>query len=499
MRRLLHFIPDSLFVAVGDILAINLSFILAFVFRFGFVFESKRPNIEAYEHCLGYIVVFAIALVYANDLYASWVRRSRTEIALSSAMTSMLLAVFIMALGFWQGQLALPRSVIVLSIPFQAVILLCYRLTIKSLYDRHTGPQRLLIVADDEESAYTLAAKFAGHAKSRFLVTGLIQTNETQDLRSMLQDVDAVAVSASVREKRDLMETCTRAGKQVFIVPDGFELLLNTARPEAVDDVLLFAVRPTYLTPMQLLAKRLIDLVGSAVMLFLTTPLMLASALLIVLTSKGPVLFKQERLGRGRKPYMLYKFRTMVENAESHTGPVLASDRDPRITPVGSFLRATRLDELPQIFNVLKGEMSLVGPRPERKFFIDRFEEQIPNYGLRMIVKPGITGLAQVLGRYSTTAERKLSFDLMYMGSYSFLLDFKILIKTIGVVLKTEQANGVSAPKPTRVSFLESLSPSTAIEEASAASLVRSGIVSCFQGFAEGTVANPLWPASFSC
>jgi FlaA1/EpsC-like NDP-sugar epimerase len=173
----------------------------------------------------------------------------------------MLLAVLIMALGFWKGQLALPRSVIVLSIAVQAALLLGYRLTIKSLYERHNGPQRLLIVADTSESASGLAAKFAEHARSRFSVMALMQP--TQDLNSLLQDVDAVAVSASVQEKRDLIEICTKAGKQVFIVPDGFELLLNTARPEAVDDVLIFAVRPSYLTPMQLLSKRVIDLIGS--------------------------------------------------------------------------------------------------------------------------------------------------------------------------------------------------------------------------------------------
>jgi lipopolysaccharide/colanic/teichoic acid biosynthesis glycosyltransferase len=134
----------------------------------------------------------------------------------------------------------------------------------------------------------------------------------------------------------------------------------------------------------------------------------------------------------------------MVADAERQTGPVLATANDPRITKIGTFLRATRLDEFPQLFNVLRGEMSLVGPRPERPHFVQQFREQIPGYEFRLAVKPGVTGLAQVFGRYSTTAERKLRFDLTYITKYSLLMDIRLLLSTIAVLLRREQAEGIA-------------------------------------------------------
>jgi lipopolysaccharide/colanic/teichoic acid biosynthesis glycosyltransferase len=170
---------------------------------------------------------------------------------------------------------------------------------------------------------------------------------------------------------------------------------------------------------------------------------MAAVALLIRLTSPGKAIFSQKRVGRDGIEFHLYKFRTMISDAERHTGPVLATADDPRITKVGAFLRATRLDEFPQLFNVLRGEMSLVGPRPERGHFIREFRERIPGYEFRLSVKPGVTGPAQVCGSYSTTAERKLRFDLMYVNDYSLFKDINILLRTFAVLIRVGQARGV--------------------------------------------------------
>jgi exopolysaccharide biosynthesis polyprenyl glycosylphosphotransferase len=186
------------------------------------------------------------------------------------------------------------------------------------------------------------------------------------------------------------------------------------------------------------------DIVGSVVLLTLFAPVMVATAILVRLTSPGKALFAQRRVGRDGCQFSIYKFRTMVADAERHTGPVLATANDPRITNIGAFLRATRLDEFPQLFNVLRGEMSLVGPRPERPHFVQQFREQIPGYEFRLAVKPGVTGLAQVSGRYSTTAERKLRFDLTYITKYSLLVDIRLLLSTIAVLLRREQAEGIA-------------------------------------------------------
>jgi len=184
--------------------------------------------------------------------------------------------------------------------------------------------------------------------------------------------------------------------------------------------------------------KRSIDVAGSLIMSLFAAPVMIATALLIRLTSAGPVFYRQERLGQYGRPFMVLKFRSMYANAEAGSGPVWASKNDTRITPLGRLLRKFRIDELPQLFNVLKGEMSFVGPRPERACFMDSLRHEIPYYDLRHYVRPGITGWAQVMYPYGASigdAYEKLQYDLYYVKHMSLFLDLTILVKTIKVVL----------------------------------------------------------------
>lgn len=174
------------------------------------------------------------------------------------------------------------------------------------------------------------------------------------------------------------------------------------------------------------------DIAGSLIMLTLAAPVMLLTALLIKTTSSGPVLFKQRRVGKNGKIFILYKFRTMVNDAEKHTGPVWAARDDGRVTPIGRILRCTRLDEFPQLFNALWGDMSLVGPRPERPYFVRRHKAL---QGIRLAVKPGITGIAQVRAFYDLRPEHKLKYDYLYIQKRSFSFNAYILLKTIPVVL----------------------------------------------------------------
>ena len=176
---------------------------------------------------------------------------------------------------------------------------------------------------------------------------------------------------------------------------------------------------------------RALDIVGSVILLVLSLPAMLFTAMLIKIFSPGHIFFKQERVGKNGKLFTLHKFRTMINNAEQHTGPVLAAKDDSRVTPIGKFLRATRLDELPQLFDVLKGDMSLVGPRPERPFFIRRHRVL---QGVRLSVKPGLTGLAQVRGYYDLKPEHKIRYDYLYIQNRSLLLNIYILLQTIPVI-----------------------------------------------------------------
>jgi len=189
--------------------------------------------------------------------------------------------------------------------------------------------------------------------------------------------------------------------------------------------------------------KRLVDVVATLLLLPLALLLMGLAALLIKLFSPGPVLYRQERVGRDGRPFTFIKLRTMVVDAEKETGPVWATEDDPRVTPLGRFLRKTRLDELPQLFLVLRGDMSLIGPRPERPHFVKQFEGSIPLYSKRLMVRPGITGWAQIHHNYDRTTDdviEKLRYDLYYIRHLSFILDLQIILETIGVMLARKGA-----------------------------------------------------------
>ena len=181
--------------------------------------------------------------------------------------------------------------------------------------------------------------------------------------------------------------------------------------------------------------KRVFDVCVGALLLVLALPVLLLVGLAIRLTSRGPVLFRQQRVGKDRRAFTMIKFRTMQVDAERGTGPVLASENDPRITWLGRYLRAARLDELPQLWNVLRGDMSFVGPRPERPEFVQQYEQDIQGYRERFKVRPGLTGYAQVNGEYHTSATTKLKYDLAYMYNRSIWLDLKILSETVKVIM----------------------------------------------------------------
>lgn len=223
----------------------------------------------------------------------------------------------------------------------------------------------------------------------------------------------------------------------VKILPDFYQMIIGLNRTNQIFGLPLIDVMPDPMPTWEKGTKRIFDLVFSILILLITAPVMLIVAILIRLTSSGPAIFAQERIGRYGKPYTMYKFRTMKQNAEKETGPVWAKENDPRVTPLGKWLRKTRIDELPQLFNVIKGEMSFVGPRPERAHFVEQFKKEIPLYARRLNVRPGITGWAQVKWKYDTSLEdvkEKTKYDLFYVENMSLRMDFKILFNTLVTV-----------------------------------------------------------------
>lgn len=222
------------------------------------------------------------------------------------------------------------------------------------------------------------------------------------------------------------------------IVPDLYEILSGQARTSQIYGMPLIDIMPELMPEWEKKLKRVIDLIISLLILVLSAPITILTAIAIKIDSKGPVLFKQERLGQNGKPFNVLKFRSMIQDAEKNTGPVWSQKDDPRVTRMGKFVRKVRIDEIPQMFNVLKGEMSLVGPRPERAYFVEKLSKEIPYYKRRLKVRPGITGWAQIKHKYDESIEDvklKIKYDLFYIENMSLRMDFKILLRTVFVVL----------------------------------------------------------------
>ncbi|MFN0243174.1 MAG: TIGR03013 family XrtA/PEP-CTERM system glycosyltransferase [Planctomycetota bacterium] len=265
----------------------------------------------------------------------------------------------------------------------------------------------------------------------------------TTTLFDVVQEHEVDVVVVALEDRRQSLPTeqllqCRLAGVDVKEREAIYE--------EITGKIAVEALRPSYLIfnegftrhPWGDLAKRTLDIASGLLIFSITWPLMIVTAIAVRVGSPGPILFSQERVGRDGQSFTLFKFRSMYTDAETRTGPVWAQADDPRITKAGKFIRRTRLDELPQLFNVLAGHMSLVGPRPERPHFVDELAKKIPYYRQRHIVKPGLTGWAQINYRYGSTIEdaiQKLQYDLFYIKNQSLLFDLSILFNTVKIVI----------------------------------------------------------------
>ena len=313
------------------------------------------------------------------------------------------------------------------------------------------GTKRILI-AGAGELGRVVAEKILQHRELGYQVIGFVDDRAGGDhlgyrglpLLGTLADaaeivrqenIDHLYVALPLEEHikmLDVIESTSREMVDVKVVPDLVQFLALRARLEDLDGVPIINIHDVPLQGVNAVIKRIIDItISAAALTILAIPCSII-ALLIKWTSPGPVFYRQERMGLDGRPFTVFKFRSMRQNAEEVTGPIWARDDDPRCTPVGRFLRKTDFDELPQVWNVLRGDMSIVGPRPERPFFVDQFKHRFPQYMLRHKVKAGITGWAQVNGwRGNTSLEKRIEFDLYYIENWSVSLDLKIMWMTI--------------------------------------------------------------------
>ena len=311
------------------------------------------------------------------------------------------------------------------------------------IYRHHYAPHQMIMVYGSD-SAVSLKIKMDSR-RDKYKVTKLVSIDMGYDkiCQEIIKYDTVVLNDIPAQIRNDILKFCYENRIRAYVAPKISDVIMRGAKDISLFDTPLFLVKGVGLTFFQRILKRTTDIILSLIAIVLASPIMLVAALLIKLEDKGPVFYKQKRVTRDEKEFEILKFRSMIVDAEKFTGAQLATENDPRITKVGKFMRATRIDELPQIINILKGDMSIVGPRPERMDFINEFCKEIPEFKYRLKVKGGLTGYAQIYGKYNTNAYDKLRMDLLYIENYSFLLDIKLILTTIRIMFSKDSTEGI--------------------------------------------------------
>ena len=305
------------------------------------------------------------------------------------------------------------------------------------------SPPRKMIIIYGNKSAKELIKKMSSRVDKYIINESLSCDEDIELIKERILRHEAVIINDIPSEmKNQLIKFTFEHDIRTYINPKLSDIIVRGADTCDLFDTPLLLSRNDGMSADQLFIKRLTDIILGTVFLIIASPVMLVTALLIKLYDGGPVLYEQDRLTVGGKIFKVKKFRSMIVNAEN-SGAQLADKNDDRITPVGKFIRRTRFDELPQLLNVIKGDMSLVGPRPERPELAAKYEKKMPEFRFRLKVKAGLTGYAQVMGKYNTTPYDKLKFDLMYIENQSILLDLRLILMTVKVIFLPESTEGV--------------------------------------------------------
>ena len=312
-------------------------------------------------------------------------------------------------------------------------------------------PPREILIIHGELPIDDIVAKFESR-KEKYKIGKTINISSGMEAvkKEIPGDYGAVVLwDIPVADRNYLLKYCYSRSIRVYMMPKISDVLVKGADQLQLFDTPLYLTREYALKIEQRLAKRMIDLICSLLLLVIASPFMLITAIAIKAYDGGPIFYKQVRCTIGGKEFYILKFRSMNVDAEKDGVARLAAKNDSRITPVGKFIRATRIDELPQLFNILKGEMSFIGPRPERPEIIDQYLEEMPEFAFRMKVKAGLAGYAQVYGKYNTTPYDKLKLDLTYIEQYSVWLDLKLMLLTLKILIRPESTEGVDNTQTT--------------------------------------------------
>lgn len=420
-----------------DALLINGSILTTFSIRFFGLVPAR--NIHAYHNTWPYITVVFILLFYMQGLYDYNEDDDGPGIFFKVSSSVTMGTVSVIALTFISRDFAFPRTVFMISYAVMLTVFNVWRIVVQNQY-LASLPVRNVVLFGAPSRTDVLKQHIANEPRRRFSVAGTFDADDTATLGHILDagGIDCVIITDDVPRNRalgfDIFLAHPRAS--VYMVPAVHDIIIGALHHTVLGDVPLISMSQKTILGRFLLLKRIMDILVSSIVLVIVSPIIFIAAALTVLTSRGPAFYTQDRVGHNGRLFRIIKLRTMVADAEKYTGPTLAAGDDPRITPVGRFLRRAKIDELPQFVNVLFGQMSIVGPRPERPEFVAEFEAGIPAYAERKKVLPGITGLAQISGLYASDPEMKLKYDLLYIYNYRPLMDPAIVYRTLQLVVR---------------------------------------------------------------
>lgn len=430
-------------ILIADIVLIYLCILASFqILNHLDVLAEYRRNTMSFYAIAWSVVPLYLATAYIfgmvdprrKSAMETWYTVTIVTIAFTAVFTAVIYFFRDVALGF-------PRSVLLLSAALYFIGLGVWRNFVRRVYNRRHGQKIAAIIGNaDEDLQFVLEQKFP----NLFQIKYNIREDDTR-LEHIIDEVHEIFVaddvSLALRQKLWHINN-ENPNINLYFIPKVEELSLINSRMSSFGDLPVHIASKLYLSEEEKIVKRVMDITFSVLALVIFSPIMIIAALCIKLDG-GPIFFIQKRLTRDGRAFEMYKLRSMHTNAEKESGPVLSSKNDRRITRIGKILRATRMDEVPQFWNILKGDMSLVGPRPERAFFYEQLAENLPEFRYRLNVKAGLTGLAQISGKYNTDFRKKLLYDLYYINNFSIFKDILIILQTIKVIFWKENVEGV--------------------------------------------------------
>lgn len=427
-----------LFVKMMIVAAVTVGFIQVWIT--GYV-ESLFSNKGNYVVILSFVLLFSVfsSLYGAFKIGISRIHEIIYSFSLAAVFTNMIMYLELCLIA--REMVSIPPMIV--GVAYQVLVVILCSFCANTIYFKLYPPRRVIAIFGDDVSGFELIQKM-GKISDRFSIERGLNANTTtlEEIKRQIDKYEAVVICGIDKNlQKQILSYCYTNEKRSYLLPDITDIMISNSYNIQISDTPVLMSRNRSLTLEQKIVKRLMDIVISAIAIIVSSPIMIICAIAIKLDDGGPILFKQNRITINGRIFNVLKFRSMIVNADKDGAKKAVSDDD-RITRVGKVIRACRMDELPQLFNILRGDMSLVGPRPERIENVYEYSQMHPEFELRHRVKAGLTGFAQLYGKYNTSPEDKLHMDLIYIETYSLLLDIKLLILTFKVLFMRESTEG---------------------------------------------------------